>query len=39
MLINFDTGQITGYATNVTFGADATALPTYKTDSGGISFI
>lgn len=31
LLINFDTGTITGYATHVTFGANATEDPTYAT--------
>jgi len=39
MLVNFDTGQITGYGSKVTFGsADALAPTTYTTGSGGIAF-
>jgi len=38
MLINFDTGKITGYATNVTFGANNSTAPTYSVGSGGVDF-
>ena len=31
LLINFDSGTISGYATNVTFGSNATESPTYVT--------
>ena len=41
-LINFDSGQITGYASNVTFGTITNGIPTstgtYTTSAGGIGF-
>ncbi|MEI6470432.1 MAG: hypothetical protein WCO72_13295 [Betaproteobacteria bacterium] len=38
MLINFDSGKISGYSTNVTFGAKSTDSPTYSTYEGGVDF-
>jgi len=34
LLINFDAGTISGYASHVTFGANASEAPTYKTMGG-----
>jgi len=42
-LINFDSGQITGYGSQVAFGTITSGVPTttgtYTTGSGGISFL
>ena len=40
MLINFDAGTITGYATSVSFGANSSDDPSYTTsrDPGNITF-
>lgn len=34
LIINFDAGTISGYASNVTFGASASEVPTYQTMGG-----
>ena len=38
LLVNFDTGVMTGYATNLTFGANSSVQPTYSVGIGNINF-
>jgi hypothetical protein len=38
LLVNFDTGVMTGYATNLTFGTNSSAQPTYSVGIGSINF-
>jgi hypothetical protein len=38
LLVNFDTGVMTGYATNLTFGANSSVQPTYSVGIGSINF-
>ena len=38
LLVNFDTGVMTGYATNLTFGANSSLQPTYSVGIGNINF-
>ena len=38
LLVNFDTGTISGYGTDVVFGANANEDPTYFTGAGNFTF-